>query len=223
MTTSLPLGSLQLGNVIATPNANTTPAQVAAAQAAGWKSTTPTVSTGGGGSSGGSASPSVTFDSTTGQPSNAVGFKVINGTKTWVDSTGNPVSQQSSGTSAPDGHTVSSYVVPKYNASSGAGTLSGIANELGISTLDLLKSNPSITNPNLLYEGQKLNVPQKGVPVVGYTPASTSSQGFGSTGNTTGFGSTGANPTGADTTTSAAGIGGTTAPVPAPQPATREK
>ena len=38
-------------------------------------------------------------------------------------------------------------------------TLSGIAERFGISLSDLEKANPQITNPNLIFPGQVINIP----------------------------------------------------------------
>lgn len=150
-------GTLQLGNVIATPTASVTPAQTAAALASGFKPIS---------SSGAGSSPTA------------------------------PASTGGGATSIPAGHTATGYIVPAYNSATGAGTLSGIARELGISTIDLLNANPSITNPNVLHQGQQLNVPDPTKPKIGYVPAApnmpaTSPAGFGSAATTQGFGSTG--------------------------------
>jgi hypothetical protein len=182
-------GQIQLGNVIATPTASTTQAQASAAQSAGWAPVA---------------------------PAPATGFKVSpTGGRTYVDSQGNPTSDQSGASiygtsngptaSIPGGHTASSYVVPAYNAATGAGSLSGIARELGITTAALLQANPDITNPNVLYKGQKLNVPQANAPTTGYTPSEANPPA-----STVGFGSSGTN---AVTTPNGTNASGTQTPL----------
>ena len=45
-------------------------------------------------------------------------------------------------------------------------TLSGIAAGCGVSYANLLQANPGISNPNIIYVGQSINIPS-GVPVTG--------------------------------------------------------
>lgn len=45
--------------------------------------------------------------------------------------------------------------------------LTKIARTCGVSYADLLKANPGITNPSLIYAGQVINIPAAGVPVTG--------------------------------------------------------
>lgn len=52
------------------------------------------------------------------------------------------------------------YIVPQYNAATGAGTISGIAREKGITIQQLLDANPQYkTNPNSVRAGASLNIP----------------------------------------------------------------
>lgn len=48
--------------------------------------------------------------------------------------------------------------------------LTKIARTCGVSYSDLLKANPTITNPSLIYPGQVLNIPSATIPVTGSKP-----------------------------------------------------
>lgn len=54
------------------------------------------------------------------------------------------------------------YVVPKYNKSTGAGTLTGAARDLNVSLNDLIDANPEYkSNPNMVKAGAVLKIPVK--------------------------------------------------------------
>ena len=48
-------------------------------------------------------------------------------------------------------------------------TLSGIAQQQGVSTQSMVKANPQLQNPNLIYAGDKLRMPGGGAPASGQT------------------------------------------------------
>lgn len=48
--------------------------------------------------------------------------------------------------------------------------LTKIARTCGVSYSDLLKANPSITNPSRVFPGQVINIPTSGIPVIGNKP-----------------------------------------------------
>ena len=50
-------------------------------------------------------------------------------------------------------------------------TLSKLATANGTTVAELMKANPNITNPNLIYAGKTLNVPTTGVGLAGTLPA----------------------------------------------------
>src|SRR5512146_603090 len=54
--------------------------------------------------------------------------------------------------------------------------LTKIARTCGVSYSDLLKANPTITNPSRIYPGQVLNIPSSTIPVTGGKPGTYSVQ-----------------------------------------------
>lgn len=64
--------------------------------------------------------------------------------------------------------------IDPYSSSTGTGTLSYYANKYGTTVDNLVKLNPNISNPNLIFAGDNLNVPTVTQPaVMTSTPAAT--------------------------------------------------
>lgn len=61
-------------------------------------------------------------------------------------------------------HTVNGQVVAEYEVTAGQ-TMSEIASNVGIALDELIAVNPQIENPNLIYVGQKINIPADKVEV----------------------------------------------------------